>query len=91
MNLTAQSVPERQGEMKKDEQGRLILINPEGKAYSIDDGLSTIWTLADGQASIKEMTEKIIQQNPNNDADQIQSVIESSLLKLNSVQLATWN
>lgn len=91
MNITAQSIPERQGEMKKDQQGRLILVNSQGKAYSIDDSLSTVWTLADGDLNIEQMTQKICQENPNHDRQQVQSLIEASLLKLNSVQLATWN
>lgn len=91
MDITSETIPSRQGQMTKDEEGRLVLVNPDGKAYAVDNTLSAVWSIVDGQKNVEQLTETIFREHPTNDKKEIQSVIEASLLKLESVNLTNWS
>jgi hypothetical protein len=87
-NFDPQSRPLKLGKMAKNANSDgLVLINPAGQAYAIDNDLSTIWLMLDGEKTYQETLDYLCQESeyPKND---IEEIFESTLEKLIQVNLA---
>tara|TARA_R110000868_G_scaffold72133_4_gene210400 strand:- start:10377 stop:10646 length:270 start_codon:yes stop_codon:yes gene_type:complete len=89
MHPQSESLPTRQGKMAKDTQGNLVLINQAGKAFAVDNDLSTIWLMLDGQKTYSEILQKLVEEAPYS-TKEIDPLVATALEKLRSADLVSW-
>ncbi|MBH47202.1 MAG: hypothetical protein CME71_03425 [Halobacteriovorax sp.] len=89
MNPQSECLPARQGKLAKDTQGNLVLINEGGKAFAVDNDLSTIWLMLDGQKTYSEILETLSQEAPYTPSE-IDPMVSEVLEKLKAAELVVW-
>lgn len=89
MNKRSQMIPNRLGKLAKDQKGGLVLINPKGKAYAVDNDLSSLWLMLDGEKTYEELLKDLASglQTQKKDMDPHVRVM---LERLHSVELLEW-
>ncbi len=83
-------LPNRLGKMAKDENGNLVLINEEDKAFAINSDLSKIWFMLDGEKTISEVVRQL-SKDAETSSKEIQRVVEIAIAKLATAKLVTWD
>lgn len=89
MSLQSEQIPKKQGRMAKDTDGNLVLVNPEGKAFAVDNDLSTVWLMLDGEKSYADILDTLCDNTRHSQAE-IDQAISEALERLRSVNLVEW-
>lgn len=89
MILEREQIVQKQGRLAKDTDGNLVLINPEGKAYAVDNDLSTVWLMLDGSRTYQDLLETLCEDSPHSKVE-IDHVVVEVLTRLKEVDLVTW-
>jgi hypothetical protein len=74
-------IPSRLGKIAKDKHGSLVLINPKGKAYAVNNDLSSLWLMLDGEKTYDQLL---------SDHEELKTHIRIMLERLHSVELIEW-
>lgn len=82
--------PQKQGVTGKDAKGNLVLINPEGQAYSINREIEKVWNYIDGRNTIKSIAENLGREMDWN-FENAYATTKQLLEKLGSVHLIRFN
>lgn len=83
--------PVRMGKVTKDKEGNPVLINPQGKAYAINEKIVRVWELLNGKNRPEDVisglssTYSLDQMREN----EVQAEIFQMIKKLKSVNLAS--
>lgn len=86
ISIPPETKPKKLGQMARDTEGRLVLVNPDGKAYAVDNDLSAVWSLLDGETTYQELIESLTHKRPDL-KEEIDQLVKHSLSKLSSVSL----
>lgn len=89
MSLQSEQIPQKQGRLAKDTDGNLVLVNPEGKAFAVDNDLSTVWQMLDGSRTYDDLLHTLAANAPDS-KQEIDRAVSEVLEKLRSVDLVTW-
>lgn len=89
MILEREQIVQKQGRLAKDTDGNLVLINPQGKAYAVDNDLSTVWLMLDGTRTYQELLQTLCEDSPHTEGE-IDHVVIEVLTRLKEVDLVTW-
>lgn len=89
MSLQSEQIPKKQGRMAKDTDGNLVLVNPDGKAFAVDNDLSTVWLMLDGEKTYADIL-TALSNNTRHSQAEIDQAISEALERLRSVNLVEW-
>lgn len=89
MTTQTDMIPDRLGKMAKDTDGNLVLVNPAGKAYAVDDNLSSVWMMLDGKKTYSDILDQLCA-NTDYTSEQVNQAMTEALKRLRSVDLVTW-
>ncbi len=82
-------IPKQCGRLAKDTQGNLVLINPAGKAFAVDNDLSTVWLMLDGTRNYEQILETLTGDSPYS-PQEIDETVREVLNRLHTVDLVRW-
>lgn len=89
MDSIEKSMPNRLGKLAKDTDGNLVLINENGKAYAVDNDLSTVWMMLDGHKNYPQLLEALTE-DASCSPQEIDGLVRSALEKLSAAELVSW-
>lgn len=75
----------RKGELVKDEEGNLLLVNELNEAYRVDEIVAYIWSMCDGKTFNEVATELATQGEV--DVEEVKPPLQDLLSKLRSASL----
>lgn len=75
----------RRGELLKDEEGNLLLVNEFNEAYRVDEVVAYIWSICDGK-TFNEVASELAAQGEV-DIEEVKPPLQDLLLKLRSASL----
>ena len=68
--------PVKMGKSSRDTQGNPVLVNPQGKAFAINHILRTIWEMLDGNRTVDQLVEEIVETSDNTEGYQREDLRE---------------
>lgn len=80
------TAPKRKGKLAKDEDGKSVLVNDEGKTFETDKTVIAIWKSLDGNLTVEEMADDISEESGESE-EAISGAITDIIDKLEKVNL----
>ncbi|MEM4667714.1 MAG: PqqD family protein [Nitrososphaerota archaeon] len=75
----------RKGELFRDEEGNLLLVNESNEAYRVDEIVAYIWTICDGK-TFDEVAQEIASQG-DVDVEEVKPPLQDLIDKLKAASL----
>ncbi|MEM2016079.1 MAG: PqqD family protein [Nitrososphaerota archaeon] len=75
----------RKGELVKDDEGNLLLVNELNEAYRVDEIVAYIWSICDGK-TFNEVAVELASQGEV-DIEEVKPPLQDLILKLRSASL----
>ncbi|MEM1583977.1 MAG: PqqD family protein [Nitrososphaerota archaeon] len=75
----------RKGELVKDDEGNLLLVNELNEAYRVDEVVAYIWSICDGK-TFNEVAVELASQGEV-DIEEVKPPLQDLILKLRSASL----
>jgi len=75
----------RRGELFRDEEGNLLLVNESNEAYRVDEIVAYIWTICDGK-TFDEVAQEIASQG-DVDVEEVKPPLQDLIDKLKAASL----
>ncbi|MEM0261426.1 MAG: PqqD family protein [Nitrososphaerota archaeon] len=75
----------RKGELFRDEEGNLLLVNEANEAYRVDEIVAYIWTICDGK-TFDEVAQEIASQG-DVDVEEVKPPLQDLIDKLKAASL----
>lgn len=80
------TAPKRKGKLARNEDGKAVLVNDDGKTFETDEIVIAIWNSLDGDLTVEEMAEDISEESGESEED-ISGAITDIVDKLETVDL----
>lgn len=77
---------EKKGKLAKDQEGKPVIVNEKGEAFSADDAVIAIWSRCTGEVTSEDLA-KDISEKSGQGKEQIQEAVDKIVDELEKVEL----